>query len=210
MIPSYRDRVELIQSFKGIGVEVGCATGWYSNRILLNPAVSLLISIDPFSQSDANECNLSPPSYLQEARITLDQYGNRSQILKLYSAEASYLFKDEYFDFVFIDADHEQISVLKDMDYWWPKVKPEGILAGHDYSGIHPGVKAAVDQFVFEEKGIKLCTTELDQIWEGVTISSWYFQKPGYHYAQAEEDCNSPTGSSCIPTSPKQAFVKVG
>jgi predicted O-methyltransferase YrrM len=48
-------------------------------------------------------------------------------------------------DFVFIDADHEYDSVVKDINAWLPKIKQGGIISGHDY--FNPcGVKKAVDE----------------------------------------------------------------
>lgn len=49
-------------------------------------------------------------------------------------------------DFVYIDAAHDYESVKADIAAWWPKVKPGGILAGHDYCEAWPGVKKAVDE----------------------------------------------------------------
>lgn len=49
------------------------------------------------------------------------------------SAEAASHFDDESLDGVFIDAAHDYDSVVKDVAAWFPKVKPGGIFAGHDY-----------------------------------------------------------------------------
>ena len=40
---------------------------------------------------------------------------------------------DEYFDLVYIDADHTYESVKDDIAAWFPKVKPGGWITGHDY-----------------------------------------------------------------------------
>jgi predicted O-methyltransferase YrrM len=53
-------------------------------------------------------------------------------------------YADESLDFVFIDGSHDYESVCKDIDAWLPKVKPFGILAGHDYRH-YEGVRRAVD-----------------------------------------------------------------
>lgn len=69
--------------------------------------------------------------------------------LKLTSLEASRRFKDESLDFVFLDASHEYEDVREDILAWLPKIKPGGVLAGHDYYTGHnyfPGVKRAVDE----------------------------------------------------------------
>ena len=43
-------------------------------------------------------------------------------------------FADQSCDFVFIDADHSKEAVLADIRAWLPKVRPGGIIAGHDYN----------------------------------------------------------------------------
>jgi len=70
--------------------------------------------------------------------------------IKSISWEASEKFDDDSVDFVFIDADHEYDSVIKDINSWLPKIKKGGIISGHDY--FNPcGVKKAVDE-IFGDK----------------------------------------------------------
>ena len=64
------------------------------------------------------------------------------------SEEAHSLFKDEAFDFIYVDGDHSFKGCLRDMELYWPKVKKGGCLAGHDYN--MDEVKQAVS--VFDEK----------------------------------------------------------
>lgn len=66
------------------------------------------------------------------------------------SIRASMLFEPESVDFCFIDADHAYESVLSDLTAWWPKIKPGGTIAGHDYRQPYPwlaGVTPAVNEF---------------------------------------------------------------
>ena len=80
--------------------------------------------------------------------------------LKMTSLEGAKKFKDNSLDFVFIDASHEYEDVRDDILAWYPKVKPGGIIAGHDYYHEEydwfPGVKQAVNElltdFVPDEK----------------------------------------------------------
>jgi hypothetical protein len=65
--------------------------------------------------------------------------------LKMTSIQASTLFDDNSIDFCFIDADHSYEYVSSDIKYWYPKIKINGILGGHDYRGGN-GVYQAVNE----------------------------------------------------------------
>jgi hypothetical protein len=80
--------------------------------------------------------------------------------------------QDEQFDFVFIDSSHLYENTKAEIRLWLDKIKPGGILAGHDYSDIEP-VKQAVDELVPPEA---LCTWETTNghgVW-------WFEKKPGF------------------------------
>ena len=62
------------------------------------------------------------------------------------SVTASRMYDEESLDAVFIDADHRYESVKADILAWMPKVKKEGILAGHDYMSEYDGVIKAVNE----------------------------------------------------------------
>ena len=49
------------------------------------------------------------------------------------SLDAAELYTDSSLDFVFIDAAHDYKNVRADILAWKEKVKPGGILSGHDY-----------------------------------------------------------------------------
>ena len=68
------------------------------------------------------------------------------------SAIAANLFSDSSVEFVFVDAGHEFKMVKNDILSWYPKIKPGGIIAGHDYSDEFLGVKCAVDIYLKERK----------------------------------------------------------
>ncbi len=75
--------------------------------------------------------------------------------MRMSSSEAAKRFNDGSVRFAFLDADHQYGAVKADIEAWLPKVKPGGILAGHDYldplSDYHPlvawpGVTRAVNE----------------------------------------------------------------
>lgn len=65
--------------------------------------------------------------------------------MRMSSREAARHFDDASLDFVFIDAAHDYDNVLADIRAWRGKVKPGGVLAGHDYHQTWPGVVQAVE-----------------------------------------------------------------
>lgn len=64
--------------------------------------------------------------------------------IRLTSTEAATSYPDGSLDAVFIDGAHDTDSVLADCAAWWPKVKPGGVMAGHDadFPDVQRGVKA--------------------------------------------------------------------
>jgi len=65
-------------------------------------------------------------------------------LIKADSVTASTFFADESIDYCFIDAGHHYEEVKADLEAWLPKMKPTGIMAGHDYN--QAPVSKAVDE----------------------------------------------------------------
>jgi hypothetical protein len=66
-------------------------------------------------------------------------------------------------DRVFLDGSHDGESVAADLEAWSTRLKPEGILAGHDYAPKYDGLRAAVDAFA-ACRGLEVCRGPRD-IW---------------------------------------------
>lgn len=77
-------------------------------------------------------------------RKVVAPYSDRCTILKMSTLEASQLVADKSLDLVFIDADHSEDGTRADIVNWLPKIRPGGILAGHDYDW--PTVRKVVDE----------------------------------------------------------------
>lgn len=76
------------------------------------------------------------------------------KLYREYTFDAVKHFPDEYFDLIYIDADHTYEGCKKDMEDWWPKVKKGGFFTGDDYTrkrakytGVVFGVVEAVNEF---------------------------------------------------------------
>ena len=129
----------------GIGAEVGVWRGDFSAQILERARPSKLYLIDPWvrqlddvhkhavygieSDHDVDAIYQSVASRFSE-EVRLGQVS----ILRTFSAEALQRFPDNYFDFVYIDGDHDYRSVRQDCFVAFDKVKPGGLICGDDYT----------------------------------------------------------------------------
>jgi predicted O-methyltransferase YrrM len=66
------------------------------------------------------------------------------QPIRSNSLDAINLFENETIDFIFLDASHEYTDIKSDIINWLPKIRKNGILAGHDYQMCFNGVIKAV------------------------------------------------------------------
>jgi len=67
------------------------------------------------------------------------------------SKQAAAAFCDDFFDWIYIDADHSYHAVKEDLELWFQKVKPGGFLCGDDFAHnekLQWGVIPAVTEFV--------------------------------------------------------------
>ena len=68
------------------------------------------------------------------------------------SAAAAARFEALSVDRVFLDGSHDGASVAEDLVLWSDRLRPEGLLGGHDYCEKHADLCAAVDAFAAERR----------------------------------------------------------
>mmetsp|Transcript_95018 Transcript_95018/g.307434 ORF Transcript_95018/g.307434 Transcript_95018/m.307434 type:complete len:426 (+) Transcript_95018:59-1336(+) len=131
--------------------EVGVEAANTSQRLVeRNPSLSY-IGVDPYVNNDGVYADvvrrLTP--YMQQGRYVLHRKT---------SLEAALLVEDASLDLIFLDARHDYEAVEQDIIAWRPKVRPGGVLSGHDFSWMFPTVAMAVYAAVTEtpEKTIHL------------------------------------------------------
>jgi len=139
------------------GVEIGVASGSYSNKLCkYNPQMKIW-GVDPWTPYPEYKDYVEEVMFesLEEgAHIRLDKYSNYT-FLKEYSSDALKRFEDNSLDFVYLDGNHADPFVSEDINGWYKKIRSGGILAGHDYArprirGNEYDVIAAVNRFTKE------------------------------------------------------------
>ena len=149
-------RNKVLNNTNLIGAEIGVHRGDYSAQIFkyfkkakLNLNFYLIdqwIVDDKFKEYGSNNLDVA----YQHVKKRFKNNKNIT-IMKTNSLTASKEFKDEYFDFVYIDANHDYNFVLQDLKLWFPKIKNKGVLFGDDYNR-HYGVARALAEFTHENK----------------------------------------------------------
>ncbi len=119
---------DLVRRYSGQhlhAVEVGVHTGQsaaylaveMSNRLVGNGVLDLVDSMLP---DDIVTKYLAPVAHMIGAQC------------RMTSVDAAERYEDGGLDLVFLDADHARVA--EDIAAWHPKVRPGGILAGHDFT----------------------------------------------------------------------------
>ncbi len=128
-----------------VGAEIGVERGIFSSVLLkANPDLELFC-IDSWEGYEGYICKLNQeelPLKLYEAQERLAGYN--VHFYKQYSMQAVKRFKDNSLDFVYIDANHDVPWVMDDILQWEKKVRPGGIVSGHDYIHMRPNKPSRV------------------------------------------------------------------
>lgn len=119
----------------GNAVEIGTHRGEFAKRFLAGWDKGTLHCVDPYiggyDDGDPASHGNRENDY-SKAIKNLSGYHHRATFVRKTSIEASEQFHDGQLDFVYIDGKHRMPDVAADLRHWYPKVKPGGILAGHD------------------------------------------------------------------------------
>lgn len=173
---------ELVRAGLRLGCEVGVQCGEHAET-LLQAGVDFLFLVDLWAQQPdyfdvANVHDAHHQQNYEETLIRMAKYPGRFSVKRGASVALAREFNDGYFDFVYIDANHNLEPVRADLRAWYPKVRPGGWLCGHDflnntdYCGTGFAVEAAVREFCAEIGVTELCVCPDEP------FPNWHFVKP--------------------------------
>ena len=161
-------------NFKKVA-ELGIFDG-YTMKTILEGCSDLeeIVGVDTWAHPDTYSCLAPIGEQSRDIYSTVDHEANyaltlknikesgnenKAKVLRTTTEEAATLFKDGYFDLVFIDADHSYEGVKADIKRWVPKVRAGGLVCGHDFSW--PGIERAIKETI----GLTNCDIFTDDVW---------------------------------------------
>ncbi len=137
---------------KGVVVEIGVWQG----RSLCSVASQIkeknltVYAVDTFEGTPGVQVVHNAEGKLQQIfEENLEHFNIRPHvtILRNTSEVAAQSFT-EFADLIFIDGEHSEEQVIKDIQSWLPRLAPDGVLAGHDYSFVGTFVQKALPEGV--------------------------------------------------------------
>jgi hypothetical protein len=165
---------------KSICAEIGVHIGDFSERILEIVQPKVFHLIDPWKleikdvykksyygrETVKNQKVMDERLFHVKKRFEKEIKNNKIIINRGYSNEILNKFDDEYLDWVYIDGNHLYEFVKKDLEMCFLKIKNNGYICGDDYNEggwWDGGVKKAVDEFILNNKNMKLIEIKANQ-----------------------------------------------
>ena len=116
------------------GAEIGVERGMFTEVLCKANPQAKIYAIDPWTAYKGYRDHVSQDKldgFYDDAANRLT--GLNCHLVRQFSHEAVEAFADNDLDFVFIDANHKLEDVINDIVIWSKKIRPGGIISGHDY-----------------------------------------------------------------------------
>jgi hypothetical protein len=155
----------------GVIAELGVFKGDFSKKIyeICQPSKLILIDIWSGEKNYSGDVDGNFPNNTKEYFTGNQLFEMTQEVVKDFSCEVHLIrnstsimsnFPNDYFDMIYIDADHSYEGVKKDLQLSFSKIKNGGFIMGHDYGQnmektknvYNFGVKKAVDEFCINNK----------------------------------------------------------
>lgn len=168
------------------GAEIGLFRGRNARQMFREIPNLMLYGVEPYADQPTSTRHKTPPRYDRNKRMMNDRMKGRNiTVIEKFSEEAVQDIPYHSLDFVYIDGDHSYDYVMTDIILWARRVRPGGIVSGHDY--ILPGdyrhkydinVKEAVDDYVrIHNIGSFYLTDKTAGVNKSDRCPSWFFVK---------------------------------
>ena len=165
-----------------IGSFLGRSTNYLATSLYNADRFDLTIyCIDTFEGSSEHVNLKLPKDFLFMFKENLKFFIGREMVIPCQgrsdSPEILEKFENESIDYIMVDGAHEHEAVLDDIENWWPKLKPEGVMLGDDFD--LESVSEAVRQMM-----TKLNTEGFSV--NGSREQTWFTSK-GQHHKKLEK-----------------------
>jgi len=173
-----KTRIDLLKLLppNAVAAELGVAESLFSRDLLSSGKLSKLYLVDnwgyiPDTRGDGNFPQEWHDKNYAAAFERMKPFGDRAIFLKGMTLDMANQVPDNSLDFLYHDAAHDYVSVLRDLGAWWHKVKVGGIFSFHDYANEDYGVTKAVHDFCGTEFPIVVIPED-----EGISKGAYFIK----------------------------------
>lgn len=129
------------------GIEIGVAKGDNALSTLRELPIERLFLIDPFIPYEDAFGGTDHSADYATACAKLAEYPQVVWLRKTSESAISEFRNEEPFDFVYINGNHSFESIKKDITLYYPLIRNNGLIGGHDYTPFYESVIRAVNEF---------------------------------------------------------------
>lgn len=164
------DIVNELGGNNNIGIELGVAKGIFAKRLLNSGKFSKLYGVDTYNDVHDTAEYIETLKYIGIENLNYN-------LIRMDFDSAHKIFKDEYFDFIYVDGfAHSGEEGGKTLIEWYKKLKIGGILAGDDYHLDWPLVVWAVNDLAKQlNSTINLTEVTEDELYS--KYPTWFIKK---------------------------------
>lgn len=168
-----------------IGAEIGVEQGAFSQVLCKANPKARLYCVDAWAHYSGYRDHVNQEKLDGFYRKTEERLKDYDAVLvRGYSADVVGKFKDNSLDFVYLDANHSLPYVIQDIHLWGAKVRPGGIISGHDY-------------IQYRKERIQCHVVEAVAAWtQSYRIAPWFILGPRTKHPLVEEGKVGRTGSA--------------
>lgn len=174
---------ELLESMhlQGDAVEIGVAEGRNAQVLIASPAIQKLYLIDNWSHLDQLGDGGHPQSWhennFKEAQERVAPWKQKAVFLKGMSGDMIQEIPNRSLIFGYVDGDHSFNGAYNDLQNLFFKIKPGGVIAGHDYLNMTYGVNNAVRSFIETKKYSMYDIHITEEDGDESMVSFWFVKK---------------------------------
>ena len=142
-VPPFDSRHELPLNVESEGHKIGIELGVYKGALASHMLTYwkqcthyTLVDLWGSLKNYDDLANAEQAVYDRRYQATLEAiepWKEKVSICRNYTTACAAQFRSHSVDFVYVDARHTRRGVLEDMTAYWPKIRHNGLLCGHDY-----------------------------------------------------------------------------
>lgn len=176
LLPNRHNILHFIKKH-GVGAEIGVLGGDWSRVLLEQLSPEKLVLVDTYYSDDYPHLKrFTKKGHEGYIRTKFELFENIIEVKKGLSWEVLAEYPENFFDWLYIDAAHDYVSVKKDLEQAKRTIKDDGIIIMNDYimydhiASENYGVIQATNEFMLENNYEMICFAFHPQMYCDVAI----------------------------------------